>query len=380
MRPILNNNNSEIERMAIFLLRRNDWSVVSVGDVWKDYNLELYKYNQKVAVKILNQRTKIGIGQIESFINFLSQTDSNDFTGGFVISTNGFTPSVYSYLREEKIENVKLATIQKTQLNWNGEEPKAQRENKRPSYFGVFTCKGGVGKTTIAAHLSGALGINGYDVTLLDLDKQRNLQKLLGKSVSIPTINNQIRAPIRVLNSEEWDEKTSKDIEIVVCDCNPEFEANPVKLIRKFDYCIIPTTLNPLGINKNADVIKRTFDAIRRENENAHLFVLINSLFSNEDKRNRLLNEMLKSQFKHLTESDDKCHYIDPNDLAIRFSKKLVYWGYHIIEQTKPTLAFNSIGGNSYPLMDFLKLADYLEMHTEIEKNAKSIAASINGL
>jgi chromosome partitioning protein len=52
-----------------------------------------------------------------------------------------------------------------------------------------------------------------------------------------------------------------KETKIVVCDCNPEFDANPKEFIQKFDYCMIPTTLNPLGVNKNADVIKRTFTA-----------------------------------------------------------------------------------------------------------------------
>lgn len=371
--------NSETERMAIFLLRRDDWSIKSVSGVSENYNLELYKYKQTVAVQIKNQRTKVNIGQIEKFLNFLSNPNSKDFTGGFIISTSGFTASVYTYLREEKLENIELAVLQGSKLVWNCEEFDIQQKKDRPDYFGIFTCKGGVGKTTIAAHLSGAFALNGYDVALVDLDKQRNLQKLLGKNVYIPASPDTSESVISVLTPNEWDENANQETKIVVCDCNPEFDANPVELIRKFDYCIIPTTLNPLGVNKNADVIKRTFNAIRKENEKANLFVLINNLYSDEERRNRLLNQVLKVQIKKLAEHDKKCHYIDPKDVAIRFSKQLLFWGFHIIDRTKPALAFRSIGGYSYPRMDFLKLIDYLEIHTDIEKPTKAKVAKLLG-
>jgi chromosome partitioning protein len=139
----------------------------------------------------------------------------------------------------------------------------------------------------------------------------------------------------------------------------------------------MPTTLNPLGINKNADVIKRTFNFIRRENHEASLMVLINNLHSEEEKRNRLLNQVLKTQFKQIAERDGNCHYIDPSEVAIRFSKQLMYWGFHLFDETKPSLAFRTIGRYSYPRMDFLKLVDYLEQHTEIKPNQNSLAAKL---
>jgi chromosome partitioning protein len=135
--------------------------------------------------------------------------------------------------------------------------------------------------------------------------------------------------------------------------------------------------LNPLGINKNADVIKRTFSAIRRENSDANLFVLINSLQAEEEKRNKLLNQVLRTQFKTISELDRRCNYIDPRDVAIRYSKQLLYWGFHLFEQTKPSLAFRTIGRYSYPRMDFLKLVDYLELHTDINQESKTLGARL---
>jgi Mrp family chromosome partitioning ATPase len=54
----------------------------------------------------------------------------------------------------------------------------AKASSAEPLYIGVFTAKGGVGKTTIAAHLAGAFALMGQSVVLLDLDPDRNLRKL----------------------------------------------------------------------------------------------------------------------------------------------------------------------------------------------------------
>jgi chromosome partitioning protein len=361
---------SEIERMALFLLRREGFSAQLAPQTQKNFDLELFRPGERVAASVRNHRAKVHLGQIEKFLDFLADENAKSFSGGGIfISTSGFTPSVYAYLREEKIANLRLAILHGNQLIWNCEEiDRSDFEREKTIYVGVFTCKGGVGKTTIAAHLAGAFALNGYDVALLDLDRQQNLKKLLGEGVYLPGTKGQIGSVITVLSHEEWDETAYKDTKIVVCDCSPEFDANPADFIRNFDYCLIPTTLNPLGVNKNADVIKRTFAAVRRVNQKAHLHVLVNSLQSDEENRNALLNQVLKTQFKQLAERDARLHYIEPAECAIRFSKQLLYWGFHVFEGAKPQLAFRSMGGYSYPRLDFLKLVDYLESHTQIER------------
>ncbi len=365
---------TETERLALFLFRREGWSAKTSPQKVKEYNIELIKPGMKCAAQVRNQRAKVHLGQIEKFIDFLAQTPK--FGEGIFVSTSGFTSSVYAYLREENVSNLRLAILRDNQLVWDCEKIDAQEERNKTTYIGVFTCKGGVGKTTISAHLAGAFALNGYDVALIDLDRQQNLKKLLGEGVYLPATKGNVGSVISVLSHEDWHEADYKDTKIVVCDCNPEFDANPAEFIRKFDYCLIPTTLNPLGVNKNADVIKRTFNQIRRENSKAHLFVLINSLQTDEENRNTLLNQVLKTQFKQISEQDAKCHYIDPADVAIRFSKQLLYWGFHIFENTKPQLAFRSIGRYSYPRMDFLKLVDYLEYRTAIPQ-AKAFSAMV---
>ena len=365
---------TETERMALFLLRRAGFSAQVATKTQKNYDFEAAKENTKLAVQVRNQRAKVHLGQIEKFLDFLAQSDSKEFAEGLFISTSGFTNSVYTHLREEKNKNLRLAILRDNQLIWEPETVDYQKERGKTIYVGVFTCKGGVGKTTVSAHLAGAFALNGYDVALVDLDRQQNMRKLLGEGLYLPATKGKLGSVISVLSPDEWDEAAYKGTKVVVCDCNPEFDSNPVEFIKRFDYCIVPTTLNPLGVNKNADVIKRTFNQIRRENTRAHLFVLINSLQKDEESRNVILNEILNAQFEQFIERDKRCHYINPEKVAIRFSKQLLYWGFHIFDRSKPQLAFRSVGRYSYPRMDFLKLVDYLESRTQIQK-AKTFSA-----
>jgi chromosome partitioning protein len=132
---------------------------------------------------------------------------------------------------------------------------------------------------------------------------------------------------------------------------------------------VIPTTLNPLGIAKHADVITRTFSHNRDLNKKAEMFVVLNSY--NTDKavadRNEIMLTVLRKHIDVYARKDRKCQLIEPSFARIRQSTLLQYWGHHIIEGSKPQLAFREIAGRSFPRTDFLLLAEYLEDHTSIK-------------
>jgi chromosome partitioning protein len=358
---------SNFEKAVATQFEQQGWMVAIPAAETKGCTFELEREGDRVAVQVKNQRAKVHAGQLEKFIDFLEQPSSAHYTKGFLISATGFTPSVFTFMRTEEVVDVALGSFQENQLVWQDGEIPPPPPRPQMTYIGVFTCKGGVGKTTISAHLAGAFALNGYDVVLIDLDRQSNLRKLLGDGVYLPGPKGQLGATITVLNHSEWNEEDYPEARIVICDCSPEYDANPEEFLAKFHYCIIPTTLNPLGINKNADVIKRTFGAIRRVNRDADLFVLINNYHSDEERRNTTLSSLLKTEFDLIMVDDPHCHYIDPEAVAIRYSKQLLYWGYHLVENGKPQLAFREIGGRSLPRTDFLKLLDYLENHTNLD-------------
>jgi chromosome partitioning protein len=352
------------------LFQKEGWEVFQPPLNAVGFDLEVVKNWESIAVQIKNHKAKVNLGQIERFRHFLESSKASHFAGGFLVSASGFSQAAVTHILTDQTTRIRLGTYYDGQILWAGEETNSELVNNEISelmYIGVFTCKGGVGKTTIAAHLAGAFALMGYEVILIDLDPEGNLKKLLADGVYIPAPNGGEGANISVIHRDEWDERQYPEVKIVICDCSPTLERNPEEFLRKFRYCIIPTTLNPLGLNKHANVIIRTFNEVRKVNDTAEMFVLINNYYADEEKRNSRLNNILKREINNYSAIDPKCKYIDPEFAAIRFSKQLLYWGYHIVENSQSELAFREIAGRSNPRIDFLKLVNYLQDHTSIE-------------
>ena len=360
--------------MAKFL--EEGWEPALPEDGAFGYDFELTRGKEKVAVQVRSQKARVYLPQLRRFEDFLDSSEARRFARGFLISNSGFAGTVFAYMDSEGIGNISLGTLENGTVRWFPEEdPTAGSSPREKRYIGVFTCKGGVGKTTISAHLAGAFALCGYHVVLVDLDRQGNLRKLMGEGIYLPHPRKKAGTTITVLDQHEWDENRDPETGIVICDCNPEFSQNPVELMSRFDYCLIPTTLNPLGINKNGFIIRKTFQEIRNLNRKTEMFVVINNFDPAEKKRNQVLNDLLKNEFKGLSMADPLCHYIDPDDVSIRFSKQLLYWGYEtVIEDAEPQLSFRAFGGRSLPRSDFLALAEYLQNHSDLDKIKKALA------
>lgn len=362
----------------------------------KGYDLELIKGHQRIAVQIKNHKTRCNIGFVRQFQDFLELPIAERFTSGWFVSASGYSKPALTHVESEKPANLRLITYSGGRFvdNYPDErvippQPPPKPGKKEPpiieagdddvKYIGVFTSKGGVGKTTVAAHLAGAFALMGYDVMLLDLDPDKNLRKLFLQDLSdlngdasmyVPPVSkNRSGSVITVLNHDQWDPQAYKEIKVVICDCSPVMRENPPELVKKFDYCIIPTTLNPLGIAKNSDVITRTFEQIRSINKKAEMFAIVNCYETDAgvEKRNKILAMHLENQIKKYADRDPKCRFINPKEAAIRRSTQLQYWGYHIIDGSQPQLAFNNVGGRCHPRTDFLHLSNFLVNEVEIE-------------
>ena len=363
-----------------------------------DY-FEITRNDEKISVQIKNHSAKTNIAEVCKFTEYLDLDQCLHLSAGWLISTSGFSKPALTHIRTERPSNLRLGTSTPYGIRWDydplGEEELEADEifglsnaeaQQPPTYIGVFTCKGGVGKTTVAAHLAGAFALQGYDVILVDLDPDKNLRKLFIEDQTSDDETASLYVPahrkgftgstITVLNAEEWDERQYPDVKIVICDCSPVLSENPSRFIRRFDHCLIPTTLSPLGIAKNGDVIIRTFRHIRSINNTAALHSLINCYIDDGAfvKRNRTLLSALENYIRDYQKEDSNCQLIDPKDARIRRNDNLLYWGYHIVDGSMPRLAFNEVIGRSVPRTDFLQLAEYLETKTSIRQKHKPLA------
>lgn len=408
--PLAIKDPESFEKHIGVLFQNAGWKVIAPPANTRGYDLELQRDGHRIAVQVKNYTRKCSLADVEKFRSFLELPLADGFAYGVFVSASGFSKNALLDVEANQREvqetrqaaaaaapsaaqptprpagargpkPVKLVEYRDGRLLGAALEAEASQPPANCRYIGVFTCKGGVGKTTTAAHLAGAFALMGHDVILLDLDPDQNLHKLFRAdtddagseaSLFVPALmKNQPGATITVLSHAQWQQSNAgdyRDAKVVICDCSPVLAENPAGLIGQFDYCIIPTTLNPLGIAKNANVITRTFAHIRSLNPRAELFCLINGYDSSKavEKKNEVLLTHLQKEIDRYAQHDPKCRLIPPDEAKVRHSSALLYWGYHIVDGSRPQLAFREVAGRSYPRTDFLQLAEYLENHTDL--------------
>lgn len=357
----------------------------SVDGKW--YDLEGTLGNGRVAVVLKMHKSAVRSNIVMKLLDEMDEANKNEnngFSHLIIISSSGFFETVYDYLDNHAIKNLLLYSIdqnlkltesysfakgrniqngiEKTKSDTIDVSIKKKTKKAKLINIGVFTSKGGVGKTTISAHLAGVLTIMGYETALIDLDPQSNLKKLIGDGgIYVKNDKSSIGNTMSVLSAKEWDVEMAKEIKAIVCDCNPELDKNPAAFIRKFDFCIIPITLNPLGINKHAFVVERTIEAIRAKNKKTKFLILINQYEQKEGKKNKILLDLLKSEIERIGAKYDNVRLIDPSQVAIRYSTQLFYWGLHTITGEKGCeLAFEKVGVRSNPKDDFFRLGEFV--------------------
>lgn len=353
----------EFEQHVAKLFHKGGWTVETPKANQTGYDLAIRKGDMVAAVQVKWLKANVSAPMIQKFASFLDSSEGQSFNYGFFVTTRGYSGAaralITSWGEDTKIH---CGVALENNFDWDEIIPPPPPPGQK-IYFGVFTCKGGVGKTTVSAHLAGAFALQGFNVALIDLDPEQNLHKLVGDGVFVPNPKG-IGTTINLFDETDWHEDAAQDCQIVICDCSPALERNPEELVKKFDYCLIPTTLNPLGINKHGKVIQSTVQEIRKINKTAHLFVLVNNFKQPTANKLNILKKAFFDAYKEISTTDDKFHCIDPEEVCIRSSDQLYYWGIHLLENPDSPLselAFKLIGGKCHPREDFIRLSDYIE-------------------
>ncbi|MEY2984862.1 MAG: hypothetical protein RLZZ568_1479 [Cyanobacteriota bacterium] len=368
-------------RAAVELaLQQEGWAIENAAHP-KAYDFIARQNGKTMAVLVKWYKSAMSSQPINKFESFLDETDAGrGFDDGLIVTNVGYAKPALAHIRGwGDSAKITCSLLQDQQICWGSQfiddnDNEQDTLNDQKIYIGIFTCKGGVGKTTVAAHLAGALLLQNYDVALIDLDPEQNLHRLMGDGVFLPNPG-KIGNSINVFNSDNWGEEMAEECQVVICDCSPALERNPADLIKRLDYCIIPTTLNPLGINKHGSVIRETVDAIRKNNASARLFVVVNNFRKIGNKYYNILRKTLLDTYKEISEKDPNFECIDPSVLNIRSSDQLYHWGVHLLEDQdipRSELAFNLVGGKSNPRNDFIQLSEYIIENTLLKNHKKT--------
>lgn len=289
----------------------------------------------------------------------------------YLISNMGYTTSSYSFANLYENRKISLFMISDYKLVKLNDENSSgidllKSQNDGKTYIGIFTCKGGVGKTTIAAHLSGALACHFKRVALFDLDPEENLYKITNGRLKVFGKKDK-ELFVKVYNRSDIDSLDDVQEDIVIFDCSPALERNFEAVVKKFNYVLIPTTLNPLGLSSNAMVIERSLEEIRSINSSCKIFSFVNNYHDDKTRRNRILNRVFYENLKRISQKYSNFEFVMPESVSIRFSNMLYYWGMNLYDNSVvPTIAFRD-SSNSYPREDYFSLCEYLQSSTKIK-------------
>jgi cellulose biosynthesis protein BcsQ len=313
---------------------------------------------------------------------YLTGPAGAEFDFGINVVNTSFSSATMTMLEnaspeaEEKFVYGAIVRFPIAKINWilhspsaadppDAPPPPAPDSKKTPAFrVAVFTEKGGVGKTSVAAHLAGALLHQGHNAVLVDCDVQKNLSLLLGEGVNVRDKRGNVTTLV-IEKYESFDDSNYKNFYIIF-DCAPNFDKNDPAIFEGVTDTVIPIVLSPLSVLNNGEVIGRTIANIRKINQNMRFHIVINQYEQSKTAANFQIKliQYIKYWLQHDgLLKDDRVKFYDPDEMSIRRSTIMLHWGAFLLRQGgEPHLAFETrVNGATNLLSDFLSLADSIE-------------------
>ena len=328
------------------------------------YDFITEKNGERCIVQVKAWKKRVTANTVSRFLEFCYENAYR----GIIVSLNGFSDSSHVLVSTDGSKKIFLGEyndqtnkIKFYPIDSTGEPeptdpipPEEVRVKPEPIKLAVVTHKGGVGKTTVSAHLAGALALGGKNVVLVDGDPQNSLCSLVnGGDIEVPNQKTGKSSTIKVIDSLQWSAKATVRNDIIVADCSPVFSLNAKDIMSETDIFICPVELSPLSIGANAERLHSTYNEIRAVNKNAKIFILINKFNPKMSCSTIRLQVVIKTLVQKVV-NDANFQLIDPKVAAIRESTLLKSFGEN------PKLEFLNVAGRCYPRQDFLALADFL--------------------
>jgi chromosome partitioning protein len=365
------------------------------------------KNGNSIAVQCRDWKAPLTVATIQAFYYFL---DSNpNYQEGIIVAGDQakkpYAKTVDLLLAEDEnregfFEKISLAVLKNGVLySYPDLKPIGDRVSKEkievvdpqriepeaaiPLSIAVCALKGGVGKTTISAHLAGAITLSGLNVVLVDANPPQNSLINLMDPMSLdkngkyhPDFASGIVLPgvptaIDCYPLDYWKEVVQTNKRGIVYDCAPSIEANDHWVFKNSDICLIPLNINPLGIGKGLaggrntkSSLQQTIEFVRNINPKIKFYIVESNRFNQAADTKK--GETLRNQVSILAREFD----VKLLDTFIPNSRQLYFWG-----DQPGKLAFETFGGKCLPKLAFSSLAE--ELMEELKQTDLSEKVSV---
>ena len=327
------------------------------------YDFRALKGSLRCAVQVKDLKGKAELNAITALGGFMDTSEGRRFQLGYFVTPKGLTKPAAAFIADNPQFRLRHITP-----HGGAYYQIAGVSEIRPYHVGVFTFKGGVGKTKLSLLLACALAHKGHNTVLVDLNRAQNLYNLVGDEGIYVQNERGPESVVSVFGRDEWDIKQNKwkkvgeilDAGFFIYDC-PQFFEKPAEreAIGHFDLVIAPIQLTVDSIGVGHTVLRETIAEVRGKNESAAIEFLLNDL--REDQLNGPILAYLRAA-RTLFNGGHKAALLHPEKYFIPHASELERLGTDRALDPANTLAmlFADTEGRQQWMRRLMALADHV--------------------
>jgi cellulose biosynthesis protein BcsQ len=269
------------ERLAASALERMGWQVEAMPPNHSSYDLKARRGNQKIVVQAKDLKTPASEAKIRQFAGFMTSADGHAFHEGWFVTRKGVSRNGRAFIASNPAARIKSWVLGGQFMGQTAGVSDAQQRR-----IGVYTFKGGVGKSKLALLLAGALAFRNKNVFIVDLNRAQNLYHLIGEDGLYVERGAGAGGTVCVLGREEWNMRKDEwkygpvlDADFVIYDCPQFFEKSAERsFMANLHLVVSPLMLNTDSIGANHHVLRDTVSEVRLLNAQVPIAFLVNNL------------------------------------------------------------------------------------------------------